>query len=49
MPTRIEKIEDIKRNCNHPDHTPPMFIHIPAGHRMVHECPQCGKVTIVNG
>ncbi len=31
--------------CTHPEHKPPMFIHIPFGKGYRHTCPSCGKVT----
>ncbi len=31
--------------CTHPDHQPPLMLHIPQGKGYRHVCPSCGKVT----
>ena len=33
-----------KKYCNHPNHNPPSYIHIPQGKGYRHICPQCGNV-----
>jgi hypothetical protein len=38
--SHFEDIEIISR-CTHPEHNPPMHLHIPQGKRYVHICPYC--------
>lgn len=35
--------------CQHREHNPPRMIVIPAGKKMVHECPACHKKTTIHG
>lgn len=54
LPSNAEKEEesgffdiDPKKYCDHPNHLPPNYIHIPAGKGYRHICPKCKKKTIV--
>lgn len=40
----IKKIADFKNRCLHPEHKPPMHIHLSPG-TYEHICPQCGHTT----
>ena len=35
------------KNCDHPEHNPPMHIHIPYGKRYRHICPMCKHETMI--
>ena len=35
-----------KYKCNHPEHDPPGMI--PAGKKLIHECPGCGQVVVIH-
>jgi len=45
--SHFRPIPGLKKRCNHPEHKPPMFLHIPQGQEYVHVCPSCGKETVV--
>ena len=44
---KIEKDEDFTMPCTCPEHNPPTHIYIPVGHKLVHECPSCGKKVVL--
>ena len=43
----IRKIADHSATCKNPDHNPPTHIYLEPG-IWEHQCPQCGKKTIIN-
>ena len=45
--TRTYTSDSTQDVCYHPEHNPPSHLHIPNGWGYRHECPRCGKVTIV--
>lgn len=45
--TRITKISYGKSPCLDPNHKAPMHICIPAGYKLEHVCPSCGKETLI--
>lgn len=44
---RLDEDEPMPKTCRHPEHNPPMFIHIPEGECYKHVCPFCGTKTMV--
>ncbi len=36
-----------KKQCNHPEHEPPKYLHIPQGKGYKHICPSCGEATTI--
>lgn len=36
------------KDCRHPEHNPPMHLHIPPGKRYRHVCPACGRTVVVH-
>ena len=41
----LEKIGEVRRPCNDPDHNPPSMIVLPDGVYR-HTCPSCGSVVV---
>lgn len=37
----------ISKICRHPQHYPPMHLHIPLGKGYRHKCPACGHITTI--
>jgi hypothetical protein len=38
---------EVAQMCSHPEHNPPMHIHIPQGKQLKHTCPGCKQVQVV--
>jgi len=38
----FEADDQWKKICFHPEHQPPMHLHIPQGQKYKHVCPECG-------
>jgi hypothetical protein len=48
----LKKIEGygwVAKQCLHPEHNPPMHIHIPPGYVYEHICPACGQKRVIQG
>jgi predicted RNA-binding Zn-ribbon protein involved in translation (DUF1610 family) len=50
MPThiaRLDKMDNYNKPCLSREHEPPTLLYIEPGKQHRHECPSCGKVTIM--
>lgn len=48
-PAGMHKIEPGHAPCSSPKHQPPIMIHVPAGHKYVHYCPECDAKFVLYG